>query len=97
MDATTGDQLTATPFAVPGTAIYVGNDGFVVYVYPSPSEQERIQITDGGSMVSSGERGLHIDWPYPPHFVRKGNILVTISMENADLVRKIEAAVKAMK
>lgn len=77
-------------FSLPGNSILV--DGVQVQVFEFGTEEEAIRAAEDINPDGSGTKTMMITWIEPPHFYRKGKIIVLYLGTDAKMLSLLESA-----
>lgn len=70
----------------------IGNENIDIYSFSNPAKMERIatNIDKSGCSYNDGNKIISVSWALPPHFFKKGNIIVLYSGENEKIVSDLK-------
>lgn len=92
----TGQTLDGEAFGAPGVVVRVQGEDLQVYVYQTPAEQELVKISPDGSSIEYDGVISMVEWLAPPHFARKGNLLISFATNDEALAARVMEAIEQM-
>ena len=89
------DQMTQRPFlSVPGHIVRVNGLDLEVYLYPDEAGRraDSVKIAADGQIIAGEEQ----DWPAPPRFAMRGNVLTLLVTPDNRLASRVDRAITAL-
>ena len=70
----------------------IDNKALDIYLFSNNKkmENEAKHIDNGGSAYSNGSKSIDVSWPSPPHFYKRGSIIVQYIGENEKILSDLK-------
>lgn len=71
----------------------VNNEGYIyIYLYEDSQKMELdiSNLSEDGFTYSNNEKGITMDWIYPPHYFKKENMVVLYVGEDMEIINALE-------